>query len=103
MLREKFTRSPYQLSMSARYSSIERQLPVALAGLRARGEDVVDERLGRPERAGHELAQGARDRAGEGRDVDEVGRAEPLRVGQRVGEDQPALGVRVGDVDPSCR
>ena len=40
------------------------------------------------------------DGAGERRHVDDVGRAQLLRVGHRVAEDQAALGVGVGDVDP---
>ena len=78
----------------------ERELPVALAGPLAGGERPRRTKsCGRPERAGHEVAERARDGAGQRRDVDDVGRAEPLGVGHRVAEDQPALGVGVGDVD----
>ena len=45
------------------------------------------------------MAERARHGAGQGRHVDEVRRPEPLGVGQRVAQDEPALGVGVGDVD----
>ncbi len=77
----------------------ERQLPVALAGPVAGRHDLVVERLRRPERPGHEVAERPRHGAGQRRHVDEVGRAEPLGVGQRVAQDEAALGVGVGDVD----
>ena len=54
---------------------------------------------GRPERAGHEVPERAGHRAGQRRDIDDVRRAEPLGVGHRVTEDQPALRVGVRDVD----
>ena len=94
-----FWRSPYQRSISGHVVVDERELPVALAGPVAGRHDLVVEVLRAPERAGHEVAERARDGAGQRRDVHDVGGAEPLGVGHRVAEDQPALGVGVGDVD----
>ena len=77
----------------------ERDLPEPLAGPTRRRQDIVDPVLRRPEDPGHEVAEGPRDGAGERGDVDEMGRAEPLRVRHRVAEDESALGVGVVDLD----
>jgi hypothetical protein len=51
------------------------------------------------EHARVEVAERADHRAGQGREVDEMSGAEPARIGERVGEDKTALGVRVDDLD----
>ena len=77
----------------------ERKLPVAFAGTIAGRHDLVVEVLRRPERPGHEVAKRARDGPRQRGDIDQVRGTEPFRVGERVTEDQAALGVGVGDVD----
>ena len=53
----------------------------------------------RPISAGVEVAQRRPPRPGQGRQVDQVGRAQRARVVQAVGQHQPPLGVGVGDLD----
>ena len=74
-------------------------LPVPLAGPAGGRDDLVVPVLRPAEGTGHQVPERAGHGAGQRRDVDQVRRAEPLRVGHRVTEDQPALGIGVGDVD----
>ena len=78
----------------------QRELPVPLAGpLAGGGHRRRTTACGVP-KAPVTWSPRARPTApGQRRHVDEVRGAEPLRVGQRVAEDQPALGVGVDDVD----
>ena len=93
-----FAMSAYQLSISCQYSSTRGSCQSRSPARTAAAATSSYQACGRAEPAGHQVAEGAGDRARERGHVHDVGRPEALRVGHRVAEDEAPLGVGVDDV-----
>ena len=78
---------------------VQRPRPGQVAGRVAGVDDRVAPRVVVGEHAPVEVAHARSDRAGQRREVDDAGRASRARVKEGVGEDEPALRIRVGDLD----
>ena len=78
---------------------IQRQLPGAVVGGQAGGENLLYQFVVVAHQAGDIAAQGHDAGAGEGGDVDHAFGLEALGVGQRVAQDQAAFGIGVADLD----
>src|ERR1043165_8273698 len=82
---------------------VERELPELLADLAARLDDFVNQLLIRSEQTCVHVAERDGDCARQRRHVYDARRAELLGVGNCVGEDETAFGVRVDDLDGLAR